>query len=157
MVNSALAGDFRKVLTVVLHCFLASALVSCAALGSTFGGGGQKKDTEALTASVEAFNNAIRWEEYRAASALLAPSKRDEFWDLTDKIQKYIRIMDFEIRDVNLGEDELSGKAVLRYRYYSPNNPTIKTKMVHQKFRFLEKEKAWQITRHDLDLLVPDK
>lgn len=152
MIQRASRKKYAVFFTVCLYGLLASTLISC----STFGKG-KKNNNETLAETVEAFDNGIRWEEYKAASALLIPSERDEFWDLTDRIQKNIRIMDIQVRDVTLSEDKLGGKAVLRYRYYSPSDPYLRTKTIHLKLRFFEKEKAWHITQHDLNVLVPDK
>lgn len=151
MKHGALTGKFARFLAICLYFSLSSVLLSCASMG------GEKNNTETLGTSVENFNSAIRWEEYRGASALLSPAQRDGFWDLVDKMQKHIRIMDFQIRDVTLDYSKLSGNAVLKYSYYSLTDPYVQTKTVHQKLRYLEKEKAWQITRHDLELLVQDK
>lgn len=152
MIRPASRKKYSTLFTVCLYGLIASALISCASFGK-----GQKNNNENLVKSVEAFNNAVRWEEYKAAAAFLSPLERDEFWDLSDRIQKNIRIMDFQVRDITLADDKLSGKAVIRYRYYSPSDPYVQSKTVHQKLRFDAKEKAWHITRHDLDLLVPNK
>jgi len=151
MMRRTLVGKRGSLLTVCLCCLLSSALLSCGSVG------GKKNTNETLGASVEAFNNAVRWEEYRAASELLISAERDEFWNVIDEMQKRIRLMDFEIRDIRVEEDTFTGSAVLRYRYYSLTDPSVKTKMLHQKFRYLEKQKAWQITHHDLDLLLPSR
>ena len=151
MMCRALIGNRRSLFTICLLCLLFSIPVSCGSVG------GKKNTSETLGAAVEAFNNAVRWEEFRSASQLLSAAERDEFWEIVDQMQKRIRLMDFEVRDISIEEDKFTGSAVLRYRYYSPTDPSVRTKMLHQKFRYLEKQKAWQVTHHDLNMLLPSR
>ena len=136
---------------IPLLCLVLPIFVSC----STFSE--KKNDESHLAQNIEAFNSALRWEEYKLAAAMLPPHLQDEFWRQADAVQGHMRIMDFEIRNILLEQGGFYGTAMLRFRYYYRNDPQVRTKTLRQQWRFLEKEKTWQVVQFNLDELMADQ
>lgn len=136
---------------IPLLCLVLPILISC----STFSE--KKNDESHLAQNIEAFNSALRWEEYKIAAAMLPPHLLDEFWRQADAVQGHMRIMDFEIRNILLEQGGFYGTAMLRFRYYYRNDPQVRTKTLRQQWRFLEKEKKWQVVQFNLDELMADQ
>ncbi|MGV8073972.1 MAG: hypothetical protein AB2L11_05405 [Syntrophobacteraceae bacterium] len=134
---------------IIAFCLLLPVLFSCASPGKA------KKNNEGLVAAVQNLNTAIRWQEYNTAAYCMASPLRERFWTLTDGLQKSVRILDFEIRRSSCDELSLSGEATLCYRYYHTDSPQLQTKTVHERYRYSEKEEAWQMVQHDLESLLP--
>lgn len=151
--NSAVSR-FQAILKAGCIFFFLLALVSCAALG----GGDSKKDEKTLLLSLEAFNSAIRWGDSKQAAPWIIPQLQDYFWTLADELQCHVRIMDYEVRHVSsiaTAEKQPSAEVVLRYRYYHTNDPHLQTRTIHQRWKYSEEAKVWQLTQHDLQMLVP--
>lgn len=140
--------EYRMFLFPCLVCLVAGLSFSCAGLG------GQGDNEKALNKAVDRFNRDLRWEDYKAASTWIAPSAQKAFWDLADRMHESVRIIDYQLVDV--GVNELSGNATLRYRYYQKQNPRIQTGTLHQRWLFSEKDRVWHVEQHDLQKLMPD-
>jgi hypothetical protein len=56
-----------------------------------------------------------------------------------------------------LEQGGLYGTAMLRFRYYYRNDPQVRTKTLRQQWRFLEKEKTWQVVQFSLEELMDDQ
>jgi hypothetical protein len=138
----------RTLLFFWLVCLAAGFFSSCATLR------GQNEDEKGLVLAVERFSKDIRWGDYRSAVAWIAPSAKEEFWDLADRLREAVRIIDYQIVDV--GVNGFSGKAMLRYRFYQKQNPQLQTRTLHQQWLFSEQDRAWQVVRNDLQKLMPD-
>jgi len=93
----------------------------------------------------EAFNRSFRWEDYSASSAWVPPGKKELFWKEVDNFKGKIRIIDFQVREIDQIEKSGTATAILHYQYYRPDSPTLETVTFSQKWYFSEKEKAWQL------------
>lgn len=139
----------RKILVGVFLSYLAlSSLTSCASIQ------GGKADPELLGETVDKFHSAIRWEEYKAASEFLPSPQRAQFWEDMDLFQRRVRVMDFRVRDVITHEKSPFAQVIVQCRFYHTNDPQLLTKTLQQEWRFLQKGKMWQVTRHDLETLI---
>jgi hypothetical protein len=121
---------------------------SCAMLDS------RKENETGLQQAAEGFNKDLRWEDYRSAMARIAPSAREVFWGVADRMHEGVRIVDFQVIDVVV--DGSSGNVTLRFRFYQKQNPQIQTRTLHQQWLFSEKDRGWQLVKDDLQKLTPD-
>ena len=131
-------------------CFLAGLLSSCTLFG------GQSSDDKGLLVVAERFNKDLRWEDYSSAAVCIAPAAKEEFWDEVDRLQRLVRIMDFQVVDVAIADGGRSGSVTLRFRFYYKRSPQLQTKTLRQQWLFSEKDRAWQIVSDDLQKLMPD-
>ena len=129
--------------------FLSLLVVSC---GST--GGGQEKMEKGLKESVDAFNFDLRWEEYTAAAAFLPTNRKADFWCLVDTFKGNLRIVDYEIREVELRKGSLRGTAVISYQYYLSASPTLEKATLTQKWYYTEQDKTWKVERSGFDAIA---
>ena len=129
-------------LRIVFILFLTLLPASCA---STGGVRDEKKLMEALKASVEAYNSAIRWEDYTEAAAFVPADKKEQFWAETDRFKGKVRIVDFQVREVTPGEKGHKGTAIIYFQYWRLASPTVQTLTISQKWFFIDKEKAWKV------------
>ena len=109
-------------LWIVFILFLTLLPASCA---STGGARDEKKLMEALKASVEAYNSAIRWEDYTEAAAFVPADKKEQFWAETDRFKGKVRIVDFQVREVTPGEKGHKGTAIIYFQYWRLASPTV--------------------------------
>ena len=120
---------------------LALIVASCASTG-----GEGKKLEDALKVSVDAFNSAFRWEDYREAAAFVPPDKKEQFWAEVDKFKGKIRITDFNLREVELKDKSTSADAILYFQFWRLESPTLQTVTFTQKWRYTEKDKHWKLS-----------
>jgi len=118
---------------------LALAVVSCSTLGLS----GDEKDKEALKASIEAFNQAFRWEDYNSASVFVPSGGKMRFWQEVDLFKGKIKIIDYQIRDIDHIEKSGVATAILHFQYYRPEVSTLQKVSFSQKWLFSEKDKGW--------------
>lgn len=123
-------------------------LISCSTWGKP------KNDKAGLYESVKTFNDAIRWEDYRVASTFMPPSAKDTYWEQVDELQKNVRIMEFEVREITVEPEKLRGEAYVRCQYFHTNNPKLLTRNLKQSWRYSEEDKAWSVEYHDLDQIL---
>jgi hypothetical protein len=140
----------KWLLSYCILCFIVIFLPSCASMG------GQKRDEKSFFAAVEGFNSSFRWEDFKAASMWIPTEGLVDFWEETDIFDGHIRIIDFQIRNVNLNEVSSSGTAIVQFKYYYTNAPHIQTKTLKQQWVYREQGKTWQVVRHELERLLPD-
>jgi len=134
----------------LLLCLLTGFLSSCSMFG------GEKDNQEGLLLSVDRFNKDLRWEDYKSAATSIAPSAKKEFWDQVDWLQGRVRIIDYQVVEVDMGDGGGSGTVALRYRFFPKNNPQPQTRTLHQQWVFSKKTGAWEVVRHDLQKLMPE-
>lgn len=134
--RKAILGTCRIVVTVLA----ALALASCGGFSSS----SEKKEKE-LNASVEAFNSSFRWEDYKSASRFVDVDKKELFWAEVDKFKGKIRLVDFQIREVEQDQQAKKGTAILYYQYYRTDSPSLQTVTFTQKWYFSEKDKGWKL------------
>ena len=132
----------RRRLLLPFIIFLALIITSCA---STWG---ENKKPEEFKDSIDAFNSAFRWEEYKEAAAFVPPDKKEEFWAQVDKFKGKIRITDFEVRETQLKDKNPSATAILHLQYWRTESPTLQTVTFTQKWYYNAKEKKWMVVDH---------
>ena len=135
------AGNTRlKRLVLPLILFFALIVASCASSGSH-----EKKMQEAMKLSVEAFNGAFKWEDYADAAAFVPMAKKEAFWAEVDKFKGKIRLTEYEVREVHVNEISGLATAILRFQYWRPDEPTLVSVTLTQKWYYVEKDKLWKI------------
>ena len=140
--------NISKIALAALCLFMAAAVVSC----SSWGKSEKKKDN--LSASVDAFNRAFKWEDYTAAVLFISPLNKMQFWQEVDVFKGKIRIIDIQIRDIDYIEDSPSAFITLYAQFYRPNAPTLQTVTFSQKWQFSEKEKAWLVKERGFEAII---
>jgi hypothetical protein len=125
-----------------LILFLALIVASCASTG----GGQEKKLEDSLKLSVEAFNSSFRWEDYKEASAFVPPDKKEQFWAEVDKFKGKIRIVEYNIREVELRDKSSSASTLLQFQFWRLESPTLQTVTFTQKWYYTEKDKLWKVS-----------
>ncbi len=99
-----------------------------------------------LKESVRAFNEAFKFEDYAQASAFVIPDKKEKFWSEVDRFQGKIRLVEYELRDMQLDEKKNHATAILYFQYWRPESPILKTVSFTQKWQYSEKEKTWRVS-----------
>ena len=128
--------------------FLLSSCISCASANS------QKNSPEGLGSSVRIFSYALRWGDYKAAAIFQPLNQQQRYWDLMDEFNRKLRIVDYEVRQVNLEPGSTTGIAILNYHYYLTSDPNMRSKNIQQKWSYVEKEKLWKVSEDGLDQLL---
>lgn len=113
-----------------------------------------EKQHELFITSIDAYNSAFRWQDYKQASGYIDPAIQAEFWKEADTFLKNVRIMDYEIRSVQIDSSGVRGTVVLSFRYYLTREPSLKTQLVTQTWQYLEKQKSWQVTRSGYEAIL---
>ncbi len=129
-----------KKLWLPLILFLALIMASCASTGSQ-----EKKLDDSVKLSIEAFNSAIKWEEYTEAATFVPTDKKEQFWAVMDKLKGKIRITEYNLREVERKEKRLSADAILQFQFWRLESPTLQTVTFTQKWYFTEKDKQWRV------------
>ncbi len=112
---------------------------------------------EGLAAAAGQFNNALRWNDAQGAAAWIPQALRGDYWTQMDAMQKKIRLMEYEIRDIVNDEATGSGTVIVHCKYYKMDNPTVKDVMLRQTWLFDEKAKSWKVVKTDVETLLTDK
>jgi len=99
-----------------------------------------------LKASVKAFNEAFRFEDYTQASVFVTPDKKEKFWSEVDRFQGKIRLAEYDLRDMQLDEKKNHATAILYFQYWRPESPILKTVSFTQKWQYSEKDKKWRVS-----------
>lgn len=131
----------RGTIRAAIVVSLALVLAACASMGAD----SEKKKTESLRASVEAFNAAFRWEDYSTALAFVPEYKREQFWNAVDMFKGKIRIIEYQVREVDEKPMAPTSTAILYFQYWRTDAPTLQTVNLTQRWAYMEKEKAWKI------------
>jgi hypothetical protein len=132
----------RYKLAIPIIVLLALILAACASTGSS---GDYKKRSELLSTSVEAFNGAVKWEDYSAAATFVPPGKKDEFWAEVDRFKGKVRIVEYQIRELENEEKSCSATVILYFQYWRTDSPTVQNLSINQKWYYIEKEKQWKL------------
>jgi hypothetical protein len=114
----------------------------------------RKLNADDYKLAVEAFNDGIRWRDYHQAVSYVAPQQMDAFWKLADAIQERIRVYDYQIQKLDWNQQARSAVVLLRYRFYHPNDPSIYTKDLHQKWIYDDQHGNWRVTQTGLHVLL---
>ncbi len=139
MTQTAKTGPARLGLLFVLFLVLIAA--SCASTG-----GHDKKLGESLKLSVDAFNDAFRFEEYTEAAAFVPADKKERFWAEVDGFKGKIRIADFDVREVEHKDKSTSANPILYFQFWRLDSPILQTVTLTQKWYFDQKDKQWKVS-----------
>jgi len=137
------SGRWLIVLSVIIIV-----VSSCATLAKN------KDNRKELTAAVEGFNTALRWGEFKLASAFIPPTMQEQFWRQADMMEGRIRLTKYDIRHITWGAGSRPSPVIIRYRYYYTDDPKLKTETVRQVWRYSEETGNWQVTRSGLEALI---
>jgi hypothetical protein len=96
--------------------------------------------------SVQAFNEAFRFEDYAQASVFVSPDKKLKFWSEADRFKGKIRIAVYELRDVQIDEKKNCATAILYCQYWRTESPMLETVSFTQKWQYSEKDKKWRVS-----------
>ncbi len=120
-------------------------LFSCACASMT----GAKGDVETLKPAVDTFHQRARWSDFRGASELIVPEKRDAFVRARDKMNdaKDLHITDYDLEDAKVADDRLSAVCVWRMRWYRLPSVTEQDAIVRS--RFIWKNGTWLLDSQD--------
>jgi hypothetical protein len=136
---------------VFIFIFLLSLpVVSCGSMASRQ----DAKMEKGLRESVDAFNFAFRWEEYSAAAAFLPTSRKADFWCLVDTFKGRLRIVDYEVREIELLKGIPRGTAIVAYQYYLSASPILEKATFTQKWYYTEQDKMWRVERSGFDAIA---
>ncbi len=141
----------NRLFAIMPVLFLCLLLASCGIMGA---GGGRDKMEKGLKESVDAFNFAFRWEEYTNASAFLPASRKADYWCLVDTFKGRLRIVDFEIREIEHQKGSLKGTAIVSYQYYLSAAPTLEKATFTQSWYFTEADKTWKVEKSGFDAIA---
>ena len=153
--SASASGRRRTVLRILLLALLA---VSCAQTTEP-----NKPSETSLLVGVEAFNSALRWENFKACVGWLAPELREPFWNFADTYPKKIKLLDLQVRNAELKFDAAkpteatAADVLVAVRYYGTTDPTVQNKLIHEYWVFNKKDKLWRLSRHDIESLLSPK
>jgi hypothetical protein len=147
MIRIRKASLIKLEMPVVL--LLTLILAACASMDGT-----DKKSYETLQSAVEAFNGAVKWEEYSTAAAFLPVGQKEQFWAIADRLKGKVRIVEFQVRELEQVDKKLSGVVTLSCQYWRTDMPTLQTVCLCQKWYYIEKEKTWKVQENGLGTLV---
>jgi hypothetical protein len=117
----------------------------------------RKLNADDYRLAVEAFNDGIRWRDYQQSVAWVAPHQADAFWKQTDALQERLRVYDYEIQKMDWNQAARSALVLLRYRFYYPNDPSLRTADLHQKWHYDEQSGNWQVTQTGFHVLLESR
>ncbi len=86
----------------------------CARTGRMLGWGRYEEAHRA----VEAYGTNLRWGRINEAASFVYPENQAAFRQLLAGREDRLRITEFQITSVELGEDKMSGEALVHYRVY---------------------------------------
>jgi|GEM_PF-1230414 len=137
-------------IVLITFLFVSPFLYSCTTMGEK--ARGSEKD---LVKSTEAFNVALRWNDFKSASCWIPPTCKESFWQFAEAMQNKLRITDFEVRDVSVDGTGTAGTAIVLYKYYYTHSPCLQTRTVSLRWTHTEKSKIWQLDTAPLLTLMP--
>ena len=116
------------------RALLSSLLVLAACAGSTRNFG------ETLDLEAHGYAEGLRWRRYDDAAARILPAERERFLDARDRIDKDLRIDDYEITRVHLGKGHRDAKVQIVYTWHLDS-----VGVVHE----TTAEQAWEVRGKD--------
>jgi len=114
-----------------------------------------KNTGKALAAAVEGFNTALRWGDFKVAATFVAPALQEQFWRQSDIMEGRIRLTEYDIRYITWEATGGPLPVIVRFRYYTTDDPSLKTETVRQLWRYNEETESWQVTQSGLEALIP--
>ena len=99
-----------------------------------------------LKTSVNAFNEAFKFEDYAQASIFVSPDQKENFWAEADRFKGKIRIAECELRDMQFDEKKSHATAILFFEYWRTESPILETVSLKQEWQYSEKDKKWRVS-----------
>ena len=105
--------------------------------------------TAGLKRTAEQFHQRVRWKDFRSASELLVPGRRRPFADARDRGQdeRNLAISDYELEQLTLAEDGLSGTVVSRMSWTRLPSLAEQSEVVRSEFVLLHGQ--WLLAEQD--------
>lgn len=109
----------------------------------------KKSSLEALKPTVESFHQLIRWKDYRAASSLVVPERREDFQRARreHKDDQDLSIADYEIEDVKLSDDGQRATVHSRIQWMRLPSASAHTDVVTSEF--VLRDGKWLLERQE--------
>lgn len=84
-------------------------------------------DQESLKPTIEGFHTAVRWKDYRAASDLIVPERRDSFTKQRLKLDddKNLTVTEYQLEDARVSQDTLSATVVSKISWFRLPDSTV--------------------------------
>ncbi len=114
-----------------------------------------KNTREGFNASVVAFNDALRWGDFKKAALFVPVRQQDLFWECADVLVDGVRVTDYEIRHVDHNEVSGTGLVKVSCRYYGLYDPRVRTATLNQRWQFEPEKGVWRVVKSDLETLLP--
>ncbi len=134
------------ILVVPIVLSLALLLTACAGMSQERK---DKRQSESLKSSIDAFNGAFRWEDYPTAMAFVPAVKKEAFWAAVDRFKGKIHIVDYQIRGIAHVEGTCSASATLYFQFWRTDSPILQTRTFTQEWYYIANEKdrdrGWKV------------
>lgn len=104
---------------------------------------------ESLKHSAETFHKRVRWKDYRSASDLIIPERREAFLVAREQLndEKDLSITDFDLEELTMAEDRKSARVVSRISWMRLPSLSEKAETVRSDFYFVNGE--WLLGSQD--------
>ena len=111
---------------------------------------------ETLKPAVETFHQRIRWKDFRGASELVLPERRDRFLAAraTHHDDKDLSVTDYQLEDVRLAPDGLSATVASKVGWMRLPSVTEVSDLVTSEWVF--QQGAWYLARQDVGPFTPE-
>lgn len=106
-------------------------------------------DVEGLKPAVEAFHQALRWKDFRAAADRLVPERRAAFVKarLKNDDDRDLFVTDFQLEDAQVSADRKSATVVSKLSWYRLPDSTEKTAVITS--QLVWRDDAWLVESQD--------
>jgi|WetSurMetagenome_2_1015567.scaffolds.fasta_scaffold159099_1 hypothetical protein len=145
---------FRRLLQPSRIFRVTVVLLAVAIVGGCSTFGNPKFNEKDFSEMVDAFNTALRWRDFKSASAFVLPEVQEEFWQMVDSMDKRVRLTEYEVRNVAWNDKGQPVSVFIRYQYFFMSNPELRSKTIHQEWVYDERISNWQIAALGLEPLV---
>ena len=112
--------------------------------------------TETLKSAVETFHQRIRWRDYRGASELVLPERRDRFLAAraAHHDDKDLSVTDYQLEDMRLAPDGLSAAVASKVGWVRLPSVSEASDLITSEWVF--RAGAWYLARQDLGPFTPE-
>jgi hypothetical protein len=80
------------------------------------------------------------------AAAFVPKDKKEQFWVEVDKFKGKIRIVEFNLREVELTDKSAGANVIMHFQFWRLESPTVQTVTFTQKWHYTEKDKQWRVS-----------
>jgi hypothetical protein len=100
---------------------------------------GSRQPSEDVLFAARTYAEGVRWRRYEDAAAHLRPAERERFLDLREKLDKDLRIDDYEVTRVKTGGEAATIQVV--YTWHLDSVGTVRETTVEQ--RWVRERAGW--------------